>query len=238
MYELERRAIFTQKWILTTHSLRFPNVGDWIKFDTAGYEYVITRDRKGEIHAFHNVCRHRAYPVVEKPSGHNQILSCKYHGWTYSLDGKLTKAPWYDDVQNFDKNQNGLFKIHVHIDNLGFIWVNLNASDQPEPWSDEFDNIDKLERYDVYNLDDYAFDHEWEMDAETNWKLCCDNFNECYHCPTSHPTVSTLVDVETLTADSMKGYIVHNGAQSEEQKENDMKVCTTFYFPNASTNLL
>ncbi|PIG82808.1 hypothetical protein AARAC_003109 [Aspergillus arachidicola] len=238
MYELERRAIFSKKWMLITHEVRFPNSGDWVRFEIAGYEYLISKDRKGEFHAFHNTCRHRAYAVVDKPCGRNQILSCKYHGWSYSLDGKLTKAPWYEDVQNFDKSQNGLFKIHLRKDKLGFIWVNLDGAENPEPWEKEFDGIDEQERYQNYNLADYIFDHEFEIDAETNWKLCSDNFNECYHCPTSHPTISTLFDVETLTLDAKDGYIISVSAQNEEQKKEGLQICTTYYFPNVSTNIL
>lgn len=176
--------------------------------------------------------------MVEGNSGRNQILSCKYHGWSYSLDGKLTKAPWYDDVQNFDKSQNSLFKIHVRIDALGFIWVNLDSSDEPEPWEKEFDGIDTQERYNGYVMSDYVFDHEFEIDADTNWKLCSDNFNECYHCPTSHPTIPTLFDVETLTQDSKDGYVISISAQTEEQKRDGLLICTTYYFPNVSTNIL
>lgn len=240
MYELERRAIFSKKWMLVTHQVRIPTAGDWVKFETAGYEYVISRDRKGDIHAFHNICRHRAYPVLggKESSGRNQILQCKYHGWTYALDGKLTKAPWYDDMQNFDRSKNGLFKVHLRVDALGFIWINLDSSETPEPWEKEFDGIDTQERYAGYNLDEYAFDHEFAIEADTNWKLCSDNFNECYHCPTAHPTIPTLFDVETLTQDSKDSFVVSVSAQNEEQKRDGLRICTTYYFPNCSTNIL
>lgn len=238
MYQLERRAIFTSKWMLITHEVRLANSGDWLKFECAGYEYVITRDRKNQIHAFHNTCRHRAYPVVEGTSGRNQILACKYHGWSYGLDGKLAKAPWYEDVENFDKSRNNLFRVHVRTDINGFIWVNLNSSDEPEPWEKDFANIDQQERYEQYNFKDYVFDREFEIDAETNWKLCVDNFNEYYHCPTSHPNIPTLLDIDTLRSDSKDGYTIHTSAQSEEQKRDGLQICTTYYFPNVSTNVL
>lgn len=238
MYELERRAIFTSKWMLVTHEVRLPNAGDWVRFECAGYEYIIARDRKGQIHAFHNTCRHRAYPIVEDVSGRNQIFACKYHGWSYSLDGKLTKAPWYEDVQNFDKSNNSLFSIHVKTDINGFIWVNLDSSPKPEPWETDFANIDQQERFKQYNMKDYVFDHEFEIEGDANWKLCVDNFNECYHCPTAHPTIPTLLDVETLRSDSKAGYTIHTSAQTEEQKRDGLQICTTYHFPNVSTNIL
>lgn len=77
MYELERRAIFSRKWQLITHKNRLPNAGDWLNFEVAGFNFIIARDRKGSIHAFHNICRHRAYPIVQEEKGTSMIFSCR-----------------------------------------------------------------------------------------------------------------------------------------------------------------
>lgn len=37
----------------------------------------IFRDRDNNYQAFHNVCRHRAFPVVSKPSGSSLVVGCK-----------------------------------------------------------------------------------------------------------------------------------------------------------------
>ena len=81
MYQLERRAICSRKWMLVTHKSRLSNVGDYLKYDAASFEFVLTKDREGRIHGFHNVCRHRAFPVVTKDSGSARIFNCQYHGW-------------------------------------------------------------------------------------------------------------------------------------------------------------
>lgn len=238
MYQLERRAIFTTKWMLVSRRARFMNAGDWVKFECAGYEFIIARDRKGQINAFHNTCRHRAYTIVEGKSGTSRIFSCKYHGWSYGIDGKLAKAPRYDDMENFDKSKNGLFRIHCRVDAVGFVWVNLDSSDNPEPWEKEFANIDTQERYNKYNFDDYVFDHEWKSDGVLNWKLASDNYNGCYHCPTAHPGIPTLVDVETIKARSENGYTIYTSAQTEQQKKDEMDICATYHYPNVSTQIL
>lgn len=80
MYELERRAIFSKKWLLITHKLRFPDSGHFVKITEAGYTFFLIKDRQGQIRAHHNICRHRAYPIIEKESGKASVLSCKYHG--------------------------------------------------------------------------------------------------------------------------------------------------------------
>lgn len=79
MYNLERRAIFSRRWLFMTHSSRFQDAGDWLRYNVAGYDLIIIRDRQGNINAFHNVCRHRAYPVIEKEKqGTAAILACRY----------------------------------------------------------------------------------------------------------------------------------------------------------------
>lgn len=100
-------------------------------------------------------------------------------GWSYSYKGALAKAPKYQDLEGFDKQSNGLFRIHVHIDKLGFIWVNLDSSPTPTvSWEQDFKHVDCQPRLLNFNFDDYKFDHQWEMLGDYNWKTLADNYNE------------------------------------------------------------
>lgn len=81
MYELERRAIYSRTWILISHESQFTEVGKYVRYEMAGYPFVVVRNRQGEINAFLNVCRHRAFPIVHQDEGKANIFSCKYHGW-------------------------------------------------------------------------------------------------------------------------------------------------------------
>ena len=80
LYELERRAIFSKHWIVVSHQLRFEEPGAYLQIEEAGFSFFIIKDHQGNINAFHNVCRHRAYPVIQHQTGQTSILSCKYHG--------------------------------------------------------------------------------------------------------------------------------------------------------------
>jgi len=84
-YELERRAIFAQSWVLISHSLQFEKPGHYVRYEIAGYPFFIIKDRKGNINALLNVCRHRAFPLVLEDSGQASILACKYHGECASI---------------------------------------------------------------------------------------------------------------------------------------------------------
>ncbi|CAO2651593.1 Nn.00g041630.m01.CDS01 [Neocucurbitaria sp. VM-36] len=236
MYEFERRAIFSKRWLFITHSSRLKETGDWLRFkDVAGFDFIITRDRAGNISAFHNVCRHRAYPVVEEENGGNKkILACRYHGWSYGLDGKLAKAPGYQELE-FEKKQNGLFKIHTKIDGNGFVWVNMDAAKTPEvSWEEHFANVDVQTRYSHLNFDDYELDHTYELDCKYNWKIASDNFNECYHCPTTHPDIPAFLNLDSFDSDTVDGHIQHHCKSTPEQLAKGLDVHSTYYFPNVS----
>ncbi|KAL4894682.1 Rieske [2Fe-2S] iron-sulfur domain-containing protein [Aspergillus ambiguus] len=235
IFELERRAIFSKTWLLTTHSIRLENPGDWLRYDAAGYPFILVKDRQGNINAFHNVCRHRAFPVVTEERGTSRIFSCKYHGWSYGLNGKLAKAPGYQDLEGFDKSKNGLLPIHVHVDNNGFIWVNLDAAEKPEiSWEDNFDSIDRLERFADLNWNEYKFDHAWEMEGDYNWKILADNYNECYHGPTRHPDVPSIADLDANSVEIKENGIIHFANSTPEQVAKGLKIASTYHFPNTS----
>ena len=238
MYEFERRAIFSRKWMFITHQSRFPEVGNFLKYKVAGYEFFIIKDRQGQINAFHNVCRHRAYTVVEEDQGTKKILSCRYHGWSYGLNGKLAKAPDYDKMEGFDKSQNGLFPIHLRIDGKGFIWINLDGQEMPEvSWEEDFVDVDNQDRFKNYDFDDYVLEHVYELDAKYNWKAAADNFNECYHCKTTHPDVPTFMTIDSHDVSLRAGHMQHDQASSDEQKRKGFDVNSTYYFPNVSMSI-
>lgn len=171
LYELERRAIFSRQWLLVTHENRFNKTGDYIRFNEAGFSFFLCLDKSDNIGGFHNICRHRGFPVVQKESGNAKIFSCKYHGWSYGLNGKLAKAPYYQDFDDFEKERNGLFPVHVHVDRLGFVWVNLEAAETPSvSWEEQLLGADTQKRLQGFNMKEYVFNHEWSLNGNYNWK--------------------------------------------------------------------
>lgn len=198
-YEFERRAIFSKHWLFTTHRIRLPETGSYLRFEVAGFDFFLVKDRDQKIQAFHNVCRHRAYPIFDKDApdeGKRSILSCGYHGlfmlsgcnatclanlspgWSYSLNGKLAKAPKFEELPDFNKEDYGLFKIHTHVDRSGFIWVNLDASETPIPWEQMNGGTDEQPRLDDFDIDKYVYHRTWVTNGKYNWKLTGDNYNE------------------------------------------------------------
>ncbi|CAG9989408.1 unnamed protein product [Clonostachys byssicola] len=248
-FELEKRAVFSRHWLMTTHRSRLPETGSFLRFEMAGFDFFLIKDKKGEIHAFHNVCRHRAYPILEDKDGREGkklILSCGYHvtGWSYGLSGNLAKAPKFEEVDDFRKEDYSLFSIHTHIDKLGLIWVNFDASETPIPWEELNGGTDEQPRFEDFNLDEYVYERTWTTNGSYNWKLVGENYNECYHCQASHPGITKITNLDRYSVETRgdgKGRMEHFPPNRDDIKEEDVQFfgngAFTFNYPNTSLNL-
>lgn len=238
LFKLECRAIFSKRWILLTHSLRFSKAGDYLSFNVANMDFFLIRDREGNINGFHNICRHRAYPVVQNQAGCVSILSCKYHGWSYGLQGKLAKAPRFETVPEFDKSQHSLLPVNVHIDRAGFVWANLQAGEPEVHWTDDFAGVDEMPRMQEFNFSsEFRFDHCWPlMDVDANWKALIDNYNECYHCPTAHPLIAGVSDVSQYRVEPTAGRMEHH-ISNKSNTDQQFRRAITFFYPSTSVTV-
>lgn len=227
VFELEKRAIFNQSWLFCTHASRFKKAGDYYSFTIAGINFFIIKNKAGELNAFHNVCRHRAYPVIRKEKGSSIVLGCKYHGWSYNTDGLLTKAPHFDEVEGFKKEQNSLFPIQTHVTPQGLIFVNFcNDPDQCMEFDKWFEGLNT--ELNEFDFSDYEYHMSYELDGQFNWKTLMDGYQECYHCPTAHPGLNSAFKMETYKVVPKTRYCRHyaeivreNVAIEEDNKDAD-----------------
>ena len=89
--ELEKERVFGRTWQLVARTDELQRVGDFVPATVLDEPIVITHGLDGELRAFYNVCRHRAGQVALS-RGNRKSLQCRYHGWTYGLDGTLRAA--------------------------------------------------------------------------------------------------------------------------------------------------
>lgn len=208
VFELEKRAIFNKSWLYCMHSSRFKKAGDYFAFNFTGINFFIIKNKAGELNAFHNVCRHRAYPVVRKEKGSSIVIGCKYHGWSYNTDGKLTKAPHFDNVEGFEKEKNSLFPIKTHVTPQGLIFVNFcNDPTQFVEFDEWFGGLQT--EMNEFDFSDYEYHMSYELDGQFNWKTLMDGYQECYHCPTAHPGLNSAFKMETYKVVPKTRYCRH-----------------------------
>src|SRR5688572_3226275 len=128
-HELDREAVFASSWQLVAHAGQLRNPGDHVIAMVAVNPIIVVRGKDGELRAFYNVCRHRGGPLAVK-DGRADMLQCKYHGWTYQLDGMLRGVPHFNRTELFDKKDYGLIPVR-HAEWEGFVFVTLTPSISP-----------------------------------------------------------------------------------------------------------
>jgi choline monooxygenase len=183
----ERHAVFGRGWQLIAHQTELAQIGSYLARDLAGLPVVLLRDDSGALRCYHNVCRHRAGPVAQG-QGCARRLRCRYHGWSYGLDGQLLSATDMNDAVDFDPAQIRLPELELAI------WQGLVfVSEAPAvPLAAVVAGMD--ERLGGRRLDGYRHHRQVRYPMDCNWKVYVDNYLEGYHVPHLHPGLNQLLD--------------------------------------------
>jgi choline monooxygenase len=186
----EHDRIFLRSWQYAGHVAQAAEPGSFFTASLGLAPVVVTRARDGELRAFLNVCRHRGF-VVADGEGRRETLQCRYHAWTYELDGRLRTAPRSDREPGFDPDELSLAQLRL--ETWGpFVFVNADA--EAEPLAEALGPI-PAQLAEILDVDALEFRFRTEFTLEANWKITCENFLECYHCAVAHPGFTSAVDV-------------------------------------------
>jgi choline monooxygenase len=199
MAALDRRAIFERGWQLVAHACQLQGAGDHVVADLAGLPVIAVRGGDGVVRVMHNVCRHRAGPIASCDGLAAKSLRCRYHGWTYTLDGILRSAPEMGDAVDFDPAQVRLPQLAVRTwQGLVFAAVDEAAA----PTFDEFvRGIDARLGRDR-GLERFGHHQRVGYDVACNWKVYVDNYLEGYHVPHIHPGLNKLLDYRSYVTET------------------------------------
>jgi Rieske 2Fe-2S family protein len=202
VFALEREHIFLSEWFCVARDEQLPKPGDSSVVAVVGQSILLVRNREGRVRAFYNVCRHRGArlcaPLENAGGGAVPLrggvmpggtIVCPYHGWTYSLDGQLIKAPHLEANGAFDPSSVRLYSVACESWG-GFLFVNLAPGEVPALSASLGAVPQRLERYPLEGLRIHS---AINYDVAANWKVICENYNECYHCGPVHPELCRLV---------------------------------------------
>jgi phenylpropionate dioxygenase-like ring-hydroxylating dioxygenase large terminal subunit len=182
----EDAAIFRSAWHYVG---RLGRPGDVVPGWAGQVPVVVVKGEDGEERAFVNVCRHRGSVVVEEP-GNRKTLQCPYHAWTYGLDGSLRAAP-RSEREGLDLSEVSL--VPIRLKRWGpFRFVNLD--DAAPPLEGLLGDIPDRIAEGGLDVEALVFHHRADWEVAANWKIACENFLECYHCPVAHPGFSGMVE--------------------------------------------
>lgn len=232
--DLEYKSIFENTWQLVGHESQLKNPGDQILAQVGKTPIVVVKNEDSEIKAFHNVCRHRAGPVAVE-NGNSRFLRCKYHGWTYTLDGDLKSAPEMHSTHGFEVCQYHLPQVQLTTWQ-GFIFVsnNQNVSDIDDILIGIKENIDPID------LSKMQYHHRDEYVIDCNWKVYMDNYLEGYHLPHVHPGLNKLLDYRSYTTTLTEWYSYqHSPLESKDENfYGDGDAHYYCVYPNLMLNIL
>jgi len=186
IFEQEVERILGSQWMLAGHVSQLPSGGDYFVVEALGASVIVVRDGQGEINAFHNVCRHRGARICEAASGRASLLRCRYHGWSYKLNGQL--AAWRHMPEGLNKANYSLNRCAVAAFQ-GCILICLNAAAAPDP-SQLLEHV--LPYWNRYELGKCKVVAQRSYRIRANWKLCIENNLECYHCLGCHPEYTAV----------------------------------------------
>jgi choline monooxygenase len=209
--DIEKTRIFLRTWQLVgtlSHSCgeidsvkrTIADPESFFTADVAGEPVIVVRDKLGVLRAFSNVCRHRAGPIA-LGSGCKNVLRCQYHGWTYTLDGRLIGTPDVEGVEFFDRSTMGMVPLRVEVWEQ-FIFVNFDA--QAEPLAAYLGKIP--EQAHGFEVEGLQFAERRDYVINCNWKVYVDNYLEGYHIPIAHPGLMREIDYAHYRTDTHRYY--------------------------------
>ena len=196
---LEEERVFGRTWQLVGRVDQVAESGQYFTAEIGSEAIVVVRD--GEtVRGFHNICLHRAGPVAQG-CGKRQTLQCRYHGWTYRLDGSLLRAPEMEQAEGFSASVMHLMPVQVATWGP-LVLVNLDRS--APPLAHFFEDITARSSSFAMTAMRYVGRKSWTIAC--NWKAYVDNYLEGYHIPVVHPALHKELDYDEYKVELHRYY--------------------------------
>lgn len=196
-FQHDRDVVLSVSWAGIAFGSELPEPGYAKPVDFMGLPLLAVRDKSGDINVFHNVCSHRGMLLVDEAQPIKTVIRCRYHSWSYDLDGSLRATPHVGgankhECAGFNRDSHGLKPVRSAVW-MDVVFVNLSGD---APSFDEFiaPIATRWEAFcgagglqDVYPCDSGS---RLDLTVASNWKLPAENYCESYHLPWVHPGLS------------------------------------------------
>lgn len=190
LFELEMKYIFEGNWVYLAHESQIPEIGDYFTTTIGRQPVVITRDKSGELNCLINACSHRGAMLCRRKTDNRKTLTCPFHGWTFSNNGKLLKVKdprdaGYPEQFNTDGSHD-LRRVAKFGSYRGFLFGSLNDDVKPleEHLGDTTKILDMIVDQSPEGLEVLKGSSTYTYDG--NWKLQAENGADGYHVSATH----------------------------------------------------
>lgn len=234
-WKLECDTVLAKNWVFVGFVHEFDKLGDVSPLSIAGKPIFLVKNTKGEIGAFHNVCRHRCLKLIDQSQNVGKLIRCPYHAWAYDLDGNLCASPHFGGTnkhqpKGFNPSNYGLQPVRTHV---WHDWIFVNLSNNAPPFKEYTKPLIKqLEGINFEKIHPVATLEFGEIFS--NWKFLIENYIEPYHVQFVHPktTSQPLKDHYTI----VDGLCLGSGVDlnDEDISSDNLAVSSRylFLFPN------
>jgi phenylpropionate dioxygenase-like ring-hydroxylating dioxygenase large terminal subunit len=186
-FALERSRVLRRYPTGFCPSVALPTPGSYLARETAGTPIIAVRGTDGTVRAFRNACRHRGTQLADG-TGCEKALVCRYHGWTYNLDGSLRHVPHEQGFPELVKSKRGLVPVET-VETQGIVFV---AQDGPACADTQLGDLPPL------IPSTFRLVGRTEIDTPANWKIVVESFLEGYHIRSTHPETFYPVQYDNL----------------------------------------
>jgi phenylpropionate dioxygenase-like ring-hydroxylating dioxygenase large terminal subunit len=187
-------------------SATIPNAGDHVERTAFGVPLFAVRGRDQRARVFRNACRHRGFALVQD-AGCSQALVCRYHGWTYRLDGSLSHVPHADAFPDLEMSTRGLVEVaSQEVDGLIVIGGLESAGAAPKDYGEEAISwlTDGSPWREKLGPAQRLIFVESTLRA-MNWKVLVEQFLEGYHIRSTHRDTFFPVQYDDLNVVELFG---------------------------------
>lgn len=198
IFAAEMAVIFRRCWLVLGHESEIPHVNDFFTTWMGADPVIVTREAT-RINVLLNMCRHRGGTVCRVDRGNRNLFLCPYHGWSYSVDGRLKAVPGLEAnyhgkllLENW-----GLVRVPRVETYKGLIFATWNS--EAEALTDFLGEMTwyldcMLDRIDG-GTELIGGMRRWVIPA--NWKHAAENFvGDSYHAATTHTSVLRVPGLE------------------------------------------
>lgn len=247
----DRDHLLSRHWQYAGPAQKLAKAGDLMVAEIAGRPVVAVRDGEARTRAFYNVCRHRGGPLATE-DGCVQSLRCRYHGWTYGLDGSLRGVPEFEGVEGFERSRVSLVPVDLEVwQGLVFVRLKPGLPAPPDPtdppglagdgasFAAQFAGVE--EELPPPGIAAMTFAHRDRYALQCNWKVYVDNFLEGYHLPFVHPALNRLLDYRSYATELSPRHSLQHApvvATDGPYPVSGGRALYFFLFPNIMLNVL
>jgi Rieske 2Fe-2S family protein len=178
----ENELLFRSFPFIVAHQSELAAPGSCITHDHSGAPIVVVRDLTGTLRAFINLCRHRGARLVESSCSGKKAFTCRYHAWSYDLQGRLLHIPVEEAFSGVERESLRLAELPI-FERFGFIWVSPTPNVQLEPFLHGVQ-----QDLESFGLSQHRVFRASEGVRNTQWKLIIEAFLEGYHAKSLHQT--------------------------------------------------